>query len=202
LRGIEDERVLEAMSRVRREEFVPEEVRARAYQDCALPIGSGQTISQPFTVAVMLEALRLAGHERVLEVGTGSGYGAAVLSLLAREVFSIECVPELASAARDRLARLGYANAAVVEGDGSLGLPTEAPFGAIVVTAGAGSLPLCYLEQLAEGGRLVIPIGGEVRGQTLYCFTRLRGRLSVRELGPFLFVPLRGRYGVQTLGER
>ena len=159
-RGIDDERVLAAMARVPRELFVPAAARAHAYEDAALPIGSDQTISQPYMVARICAELRLRGHERVLDVGTGSGYQAAVLAELAREVHSIERIPELAAAAREALAEAGYADRVhVVEGDGSLGLPDKAPFSAIAVAAAAPEPPPDLLDQLERGGRLVIPIG-------------------------------------------
>jgi protein-L-isoaspartate(D-aspartate) O-methyltransferase len=159
-RGIDDERVLAAMARVPRELFVPPATRAHAYEDAALPIGAEQTISQPYMVARICAELRLLGHEKVLDVGTGSGYQAAVLAELAREVHSIERIPELAAAARESLAEAGYADRVhVVEGDGSLGLPDEAPFGAIAVAAAAPAPPPDLLGQLERGGRLAIPIG-------------------------------------------
>jgi protein-L-isoaspartate(D-aspartate) O-methyltransferase len=193
--GIDDARVLEAMGRIPREEFVPPELRDAAYEDGPLPIGFGQTISQPFTVAFMCAALRLTGNEKVLEIGTGSGYGAAVLSLLAKSVFTIERVPELAALARERLARLGHDNVQVITADGTLGLPAEAPFDGIVVTAGAETLPDTYVQQLARHGRIVIPIGGFRYNQEMYRFTRLEGELRVENLGGFAFVPLIGKYG-------
>ena len=159
-RGIDDERVLAAMARVPRELFVPPAVRPHAYEDAALPIGSDQTISQPYMVARICAELRLRGHEKVLDVGTGSGYQAAVLAELGREVHSIERIPALAAAARAALVVAGYADRVqVVEGDGSLGLPEEAPFGAIAVAAAAADPPPALLDQLERGGRLVIPIG-------------------------------------------
>lgn len=193
--GISDERVLEAMGRVPREEFVPADLRDAAYEDGPLPIGSGQTISQPFTVAIMCQALQLGGTEKVLEIGAGSGYSAAILSLLAKSVYTIERVPELAEGARARLDRLGYDNVRVRVGDGTLGLPDEAPFDAIVVTAGAETLPDAYVRQLRPGGRIVIPIGEYRYNQTMYRFTRLDEELRVENLGGFAFVPLIGRYG-------
>jgi protein-L-isoaspartate(D-aspartate) O-methyltransferase len=188
-RGIRDPRVLEAMEWVRREEFVPVELRDRAYDDNAMPIGLEQTISQPYTVAFMCQEARVGPLDKVLEIGTGSGYGAAVLSLLAREVHTVERLESLARTARERLARLGYANVHVHQGDGSLGLPHEAPFDAIVCTAGAESLPEAYTEQLAEGGRLVIPVGPPAN-QHMYRFTRRNGRFEREGLGSFGFVPL------------
>jgi len=193
--GIADSRVLDAMGRVPREQFVLPEMRDAAYEDGPLPIGCGQTISQPFTVAFMCEALRLDGTEKVLEIGAGSGYSAAVLSLLAKSVFTIERVPELAEQARSRLAELGYDNVHVVTGDGTLGLSCEGPFDAIVVTAGAETLPDTYVQQLRMGGRIVIPIGEYRYNQEMYRFTRLDGDLRVESLGGFAFVPLIGKYG-------
>lgn len=193
--GISDPRVLQAMSEIPREEFVPSDLRAAAYEDSPLPIGCGQTISQPFTVAFMTQALQLEGNEKVLEIGTGSGYGAAVLGRLASEVYTVERIAALAEQARERLARLGYDNVTVVRGDGTLGLPDQAPFDAIVVTAGAESLSESFVQQLREGGRIVIPIGGYRTGQTMYRFTRQHGELKVGDLGSFTFVPLIGQGG-------
>lgn len=194
-RGIHDHRVLGAMAAVRREEFVPVEHRGGAYRDGPLPIGCGQTISQPFTVAFMCQALELDGTETVLEIGTGSGYGAAVLSRLVRFVYSVECVPELAQSARERLVRLGYKNVAVRETDGSAGLDEEAPFDAIVVTAAAERIPPILTSQLEEGGRLIMPVGPRTCGQTLRLMTRGGVDLRTRDLGRFDFVPLVGHYG-------
>jgi len=194
-RGIADRRVLDAMLAVPRHEFVPENLRDAAYDDGPLPIGFGQTISQPFTVAFMAEALRLAGWETALEVGTGSGYAAAVLSRLVQKVHTIERFEPLALQARERLARLGYDNVEVHVGDGSLGLPAYGPFDAILVTAGAAHLPPPYAEQLAEGGKAVIPLGDAETSQNLFRFTRRGDRLLSENLGGFAFVPLVGRYG-------
>jgi protein-L-isoaspartate(D-aspartate) O-methyltransferase len=188
--GIRNRRVLDAMAAVPRHEFVPPTSITAAYEDVALPIACHQSISQPSVVAMMCEAAQLTGGERVLEVGTGSGYGAAVLSRLAARVDTVERIPELADHARDTLARLGFDRVHVHEGDGSQGWPAAAPFDAIVVTAGAAGLPLAYPEQLADGGRIVIPIGHPERGQTMYRLT-LRGRqLAIDDLGEFRFVPL------------
>ncbi|MFN0195978.1 MAG: protein-L-isoaspartate(D-aspartate) O-methyltransferase, partial [Planctomycetaceae bacterium] len=158
-RGILDPRVLHAMSQVPREEFVLPERKDEAYDDCALPIDAEQTISQPYTVAVMCQELRLTGTEKVLEIGTGSGYGAAVLSLLAREVFTIERIARLSERAASTLQRLGYRNVTCGVGDGSHGWPEHAPFDAIVATASSPALPEPFQQQLAEGGRILIPIG-------------------------------------------
>src|SRR5437879_8530856 len=156
-RGIADERVLAAMLRVPRHEFIPERYRDQAYEDHPLPIGEGQTISQPYIVAIMLEALELTPADKVLEVGTGSGYVTALLAELAAQVFSVERHKLLAEEARERLARLGYPNLKVVVGDGSLGLPAYAPYDAIMVSAAAAELPPALLAQLREGGRMIIP---------------------------------------------
>ena len=194
-RGIEDARVLHAMATTPRELFVPTNLRDAAYDDRALPIEWEQTISQPYTVAMMLQALELQGTERVLEVGTGSGYGAAVLSFLALEVHTVERIPELAESAEAILQQLGYEHVHVHTGDGSLGWPAAAPFDAIVVTAGGAALPPVYLEQLADGGRIVIPLGKKPRSQTMIRYTRRGDRLQSESLGKFAFVPLVGKHG-------
>jgi protein-L-isoaspartate(D-aspartate) O-methyltransferase len=196
-RGIRDGRVLSAMGEVPREEFVPQSLRSSAYDDGALPIGQGQTISQPFTVAFMCEALHVQPDDTILEVGTGSGYGAAVLSRIARMVHTVERIPELADGARQRLQRLGYHNVTVHLANGSLGVPQAAPFDGIIVTAGAERLPQAYLEQLAEGGRILIPLGRTPHSQSMFRFTRRDGELAVDNLGGFLFVPLIGEEGWQ-----
>ena len=194
-RGIFDPRVLEAMGRVAREQFVPWELREEAYEDCPLPIGEGQTISQPYTVAYMIEALHLRGDEKVLEIGTGSGYGAAVLGCLAREVHTIERHADLGLAAKERLAALPAPNVHVHVGDGTLGLASEAHFQGIVVTAAGAKLPSALAEQLDLGGRLVIPLGSML-SQTMYRYVKLAdGRLESTELGAFAFVPLIGAQG-------
>lgn len=193
-RGIKSEGVLKVMERLPRHLFVPH-LRSRAYDDAALPIECGQTISQPWMVAAMTAALGLQGTERVLEIGTGSGYQCALLALLAAEVYSVERIPQLAEQARIRLARLGLGRVHLKTGDGSLGWPEAAPFDGILVTAGAPSIPPPLLEQLAVGGRLVIPVGeGEV--ETLVRVTRERTDLLHHEsLVECRFVPLLGRYG-------
>jgi len=193
-RGIRDRRLLEAMSRIPREVFVPAELQEMAYEDRALPIGYGQTISQPYTVATMIEALCLQGTETVLEVGTGSGYSAAVLACLARRVYSVERIAPLTDAARERLRWLGLDNVDVRTADGTLGLPDEGPFDAIVVTAAGEVLPPPYRKQLADGGRIVIPLGPE-SDQILTRFTRRGSRLLRESLGDFVFVPLIGAHG-------
>jgi protein-L-isoaspartate(D-aspartate) O-methyltransferase len=193
-RGIRDERVLEAMREVPRELFVPENQRRRAYADSALPIGSGQTISQPWIVAAICQALELSGTERVLEIGTGSGYSAAVLARLAAEVLTIERHAELAEEAGERLRELGVTNVEVVVGDGSRGLPDRAPFEAIAVHATAPGPPMSLLEQLGPGGRLVVPIAS--RGADMLTLYRRRdGEVVTEVIGPCRFVPLIGEEG-------
>jgi protein-L-isoaspartate(D-aspartate) O-methyltransferase len=194
-RDVVDERVLAAMERVPREVFVPEELRDRAYADAALPIGSGQTISQPYMVARICEALALRGNERVLDVGTGSGYQAAVLAELAGEVHTIERLPELADAARRRLEEAGYGGRVRVHvGDGTLGLPEYAPFGAIAVAAAAPELPQSLYDQLVPRGRLVVPVGKR-HGQQLQLVVRSPEGPAVVRSVPCRFVPLLGEEG-------
>lgn len=193
-RGIRSPQLLEAMERVPRHRFVPAEFAARAYNDEPLAIGHHQTISQPYMVAAMTEALELTGAERVLEVGTGSGYQAAVLGELAHEVVTIESRPSLAVSARERLAALGYSNIRVEVGDGTLGWPASAPFDAILVAAAAPRIPPLLIEQLAEGGRLLIPVGREGR-QTLMRVRKLNGKTIEESLFDCQFVPLRGQFG-------
>jgi protein-L-isoaspartate(D-aspartate) O-methyltransferase len=194
-RGVADERVLDAMRELPRHDFVPPRVRQFAYDDSPLPIGNGQTISQPLMVATMLEALQLKGHERVLDVGTGSAYQAALLSRLAREVISIEIVPALARTADSLLRRLGKTNVRVVLGDGSLGWPAQAPYHAIVVAAGAPRVPAALVDQLDDDeGRLVIPVGDPLDQQLLRVHKRHRV-LTTERLVWCEFVPLRGRAG-------
>ena len=195
-RGIHDARVLDAMGKVAREEFVPAHLRDAAYYDQPLPIGEGQTISQPYIVAFMAEALRLTGNEKVLEIGTGSGYAAAVLSLLAGEVHTIERIPALAIRARQTLQRLGYRTVHVIEGDGSLGWPAAAPYDAIVATAEGPRVPPSLFAQLKPGGRLVMPVHDPESGQSLVRLTRASDRADVTEkLLPVRFVPLIGAEG-------
>jgi protein-L-isoaspartate(D-aspartate) O-methyltransferase len=198
-RGVTSPRVLEALVSVPRHEFVPERFRSEAYADKPLPIGEGQTISQPYMVAAMTEALELNGSERVLEIGTGSGYQAAVLSLLAREVISVESRTSLALAAQERLTNLGYTNVHVHNGDGSAGLPDAAPYDAILVTAGAPEIPPFLASQLRESGRFVIPVGDQ-ENQNLLLAKLEAGELRVRPLFSCRFVPLFGRYGWNQFG--
>jgi protein-L-isoaspartate(D-aspartate) O-methyltransferase len=193
-RGIKDERVLSAMRRVPRHMFVSEEMRYRAYEDMALPTGEGQTISQPFMVAIMTELLELSGQEKVLEVGTGSGYQAAILGELAREVYTIERLKSLSDMARERLASLGYRNIHLMAGDGTLGWPEEAPFERILVTAGAPEIPLTLAEQLGEEGIIVIPVG-DYLSQRLVKGIKRRGKIEKQYHTPCVFVPLMGEYG-------
>jgi protein-L-isoaspartate(D-aspartate) O-methyltransferase len=188
-RGVSEPRVLDAMLRVPRHRFVPEAYRSQAYEDRPLPIGDGQTISQPYIVARMLESLNLTTADKVLEVGTGSGYVTALLAELAAQVFSIERHPALADCARNVLAALGYANVRVFTGDGTLGLPAEAPFDAILVSAAASDLPSALLAQLRDRGRMVIPVG-PAHSQQLQFIRMVNGQpvVSLREL--VRFVPL------------
>jgi protein-L-isoaspartate(D-aspartate) O-methyltransferase len=193
-RGISDERVLAAMGRVPRELFLPENMRRYAYDDSALPIGHRQTISQPFVVATICSLLALEGDERVLDVGTGSGYQAAVLAELAAEVVTIERIPALADAARARLAEAGYGDVEVHVGDGSTGVPERAPFDGIAVAAAAPSVPPALYDQLADGGRLVVPRGSR-RGQELVLVVRTPSGPVERRSIPVRFVPLVGDEG-------
>jgi protein-L-isoaspartate(D-aspartate) O-methyltransferase len=196
-RGVRDERVLAAMQRVPRDAFVPVELLARAYEDGPLPIGQEQTISQPYIVALMAEALACGPGDRVLEIGTGSGYAAAVLSELAAEVYTVERHESLAMRAEGRFHDLGYHNIFVRLGDGTLGWPEAAPFAAISVAAGGGHVPRALLDQLAVGGRLVIPVGETPARQELLRVTRVGDHDYRREsLGAVVFVPLVGAEGV------
>ena len=190
-RGIRDVRVLEAMRSVPRHEFVPEEFRDRAYEDCPLPIGEGQTISQPYIVAVMLEHLALRADDRVLEVGTGSGYVTALLSLLCAEVFSVERQASLAEGARAVLARLGCNNVAIRVGDGSVGWSEVAPFDAVLVSAATAEVPVALFEQLSEGGRLIAPVGPP-GGQELQLVRKVEREAGGGEAGG---VPVRAAGG-------
>ncbi len=193
-RGITDPRVLAAMTRVPRHLFVPPQWREEAYEDYPLPIGEGQTISQPYIVGLMTEALDLGGAEKVLEIGTGSGYQTAILAELAREVCTIERIPELSEQARKRLLTLGYTNVRFFVGDGTLGLPEEAPFDRIIATGALPSIPDRLLQQLADSGIIVAPIGGR-RVQRLLKLRKVDGTLEEIELGSCRFVPIIGREG-------
>lgn len=196
-RGVNDPRVLAAVARVPREAFVPKGLQPRAFEDRPLPIGENQTISQPFMVAMMAEAARIGPTDRVLEIGTGSGYGAAVLAELAAEVVTVEVRPSLSDAARLRLGTLGYDRVQVVVGDGSEGWPAAAPYDAIVVTAGAPEVPEPLKAQLAMGGRLVIPVGHVLRHLKLLRLTRDSEFFTEEDLGLVSFVPLIGRFGFE-----
>ena len=195
-RGITDAAVLAAMEIVPRHEFVPKELRSRAYEDLPLPIGDGQTISQPYIVATMTAALHPQPSDRVLEIGTGCGYQAAILSRLAKEIFTIERRPELALSASKRLARLGYANVHVHCGDGTLGLAELAPFDAILVAAAAPAVPQPLLAQLAEGGRIILPIG-DAEHQELRLLEKRGTEFLKSTLEGCRFVPLVGYHGWQ-----
>jgi protein-L-isoaspartate(D-aspartate) O-methyltransferase len=195
-RGIESPLVLEAMGRVAREHFVPKRMRDCAYDDGPLPIGAGQTISQPYIVALMTEALDLEGGEKVLDIGTGSGYAAAVLGCIAAEVFSIERIQELADRAASTLAAEGFDNVEVRCGDGTMGWPEHQPYDGIVVAAGAPAVPDSLKHQLAVGGHLVIPVGSEHSVQSLMRVTRLaENEFRIEDLGAVRFVPLLGEQG-------
>jgi protein-L-isoaspartate(D-aspartate) O-methyltransferase len=196
-RDIVDERVLAAMERVPREVFVPADLRGRAFDDAALPIGVGQTISQPYMVARIAEELGLDGDELVLDVGTGSGYQAAVLTELADEVHTIERIPELAELARRNLAAAGYDRVQVHEGDGSRGLPEHAPFDAVAVAAAAPGFPQALYDQLRPGGRLVVPVGAR-QGQRLEVIVRSPEGPAVLRSVPCRFVPLVGEEGFEA----
>jgi protein-L-isoaspartate(D-aspartate) O-methyltransferase len=195
-RGIRDAHVLSALRTVPREEFVPEKLRRYAYDDRPLPIGEGQTISQPYVVALMIEAAALRPGERALEIGTGSGYAAALMGQIASDVFSVERHGALAERARSCLAQLGYANIRVHRGDGTLGLPDEAPFDVIIASAGGPHVPEAWKEQLAAGGRIVMPVGRHHGYQDLVKLVRASGGGFTKELlGGVRFVPLIGAQG-------
>ena len=193
-RGISDERVLAAMARIPRHEFVAEEYRDQAYEDHPLPIGEGQTLSQPYIVAIMLQALALSGSEKVLEVGTGSGYQTALLAELARDVYSVERHASLAHSAEEVLRGLGYGNVCVMVGDGSQGLPVQAPFDAIAVSAAAPRIPRALFDQLQEGGKMILPVG-PAQAQELELVRKQDGNLIVEEMEGCRFVPLIGGQG-------
>jgi protein-L-isoaspartate(D-aspartate) O-methyltransferase len=192
-RGIKDKKVLDAMLKVPRHLFVDTTQIHRAYNDHPLPIGEGQTISQPYVVALMTEAVSLKGGERVLEIGTGSGYQAAVLAEIASEVFTIEIKKGLYEAVQDRLKGLGYGNVQVKHGDGYYGWEERAPFDVIMITASANHIPPPLLAQLKEGGRLIIPLGSTVFYQTLTLVRKEKGKFPVKELGSVAFVPMTGQ---------
>lgn len=193
-RGIRDDRVLEAMGSVPRHLFVSDELIESAYFDCALPIGEGQTISQPYMVAVMTELLELKGDERILEIGTGSGYQTAILSQLAAEVFTIERIPSLAEKAKQRLMDIGRGNVHAIVSDGTQGLPEHAPYDGIIVTAGAPEVPQSYLDQLRENGKIVIPVGSRY-SQVLYQVVKTPEGVQRHMSTACVFVPLVGQEG-------
>lgn len=195
-RGIYDKLVLDAMKKVPRHKFVPKDLEASAYEDCALPIGGGQTISQPYMVAIMTEKLGLSAGAKVLEIGTGSGYQAAILAEIAGEAYTIERIPSIAERAKKIFDELAYKNIKVIVGDGTLGLPEKAPFDGIIVTAGAPSIPKPLTDQLADGGRLVIPVG-EAFEQTLTIVTKRGNKLDIEGSIGCVFVPLIGKFGWQ-----
>ena len=193
-RGIKDERVLAAMRRVPRHEFLPEAIRSMAYADNALPIGEGQTMSQPYMVAIMTELLGLTGTERVLEIGTGSGYQAAILAELCSKVYTVERIKTIAEKARAALDRLGCRNVAIKVYDGTYGWKEMAPFDAIMVTAGAPEIPAMLVEQLKDGGRMVIPVGERFGQSLLKVVKTAEGTVTQRSI-PCVFVPLIGNHG-------
>lgn len=193
-RGIEEPAVLEAMQSVQRHLFVPEKYINQAYDDHPLPIEYGQTISQPYIVALMTEILELKPGDRILEIGTGSGYQAAVLTEMDMDVYTVEIIPELAAQASERLENLGYSNINIANADGYFGWEEFAPYDAIIVTAAPDHLPQSLINQLAEGGRLVIPIGPIGAVQTLWLFEKVEGEPEAKNLGPVRFVPLTGKH--------
>jgi protein-L-isoaspartate(D-aspartate) O-methyltransferase len=194
MRGINDREVLRALRAVARHEFVPEEYLDQAYDDHPLPIGHGQTISQPYIVAVMTELLELEKDQKVLEIGTGSGYQAAILAEIVDEVFTVEIIPELADSARERLVSLGYENIRTLNADGYFGWEEHAPYDAIIVTAAPDHVPQPLIEQLTEGGRLVIPVGPIGFVQTLWLVTKEGGEPQFHNMGGVRFVPLTGEH--------
>jgi len=193
-RGIKNQRVLDVFRRLERHNFIPQDFRNTAYADSPVPIGDSQTISQPYIVALMTECLDLEGSEKVLEIGTGSGYQAAILSELVKEVYSIERHPNLAKRAGILLKNSGYTNIKIKIDDGTLGWPEEAPFDRIIITAASPHIPLPLIEQLKEGGKLLLPLG-ESAGQTLTLIQKKEGILSTQEICGCVFVPLIGKFG-------
>ncbi len=193
-RGIKGERVLDAMRKVPRHLFVDDFIQHKAYDDMAIPIGDGQTISQPYMVAIMTELLELKGNEKVLEIGTGSGYQTAILAELAREVYTLERFSSLADRAKERFISLGYTNIKIRVGDGTLGLPEAAPFDRILITAGTPKIPAPHVEQLSEGGIIVAPVGDRF-SQILIKAKKENGEITEEYHTPCVFVPLVGKYG-------
>jgi len=191
-RGIKDKKVLDVMGRIPRHLFVDKNLRNRAYADYPLPIGEGQTISQPYVVALMTEALRLKPADKVLEIGTGSGYQAAVLSEIVKEVYTIEIRKSLTDTAAKRLKDLGYGNVKVKYADGYFGWEQYSPFDAIIITAAANHIPPPLIKQLKEGGKLILPLGSTVYYQTLTLVTKKKGDLDVEQIAPVAFVPMTG----------
>jgi len=193
-RGVKDKRVLQAMRTVPRHKFVPDDFKAYAYEDRPLPIGCGQTISQPYIVALMTELLKVDKEDKVLEVGTGSGYQAAILSQIVREVYTIEIFEELGISAKRKLRELGYSNVKVRIGDGYYGWPEEAPFDAIIVTCAATHIPPPLIAQLREEGRMCIPVGGVFQVQNLMLVEKRDGKITSRNILPVRFVPMLGKH--------
>jgi len=199
-RGIRDKKVLDVFLRVEREKFVPPSSRKDAYKDFPLSIGEGQTISQPYMVALMTECLELSGKEKVLEIGTGSGYQTAILSLLSKEVYSVERIPSLAERAKKTLKELGYNNVKIFIRDGTLGLKEYSPYDRILVTAGAKDVPPPLIEQLGEGGIMVIPVG-DIYCQDLMVIRKRKGKVYSKKVEKCVFVPLIGKYGWEERSE-
>lgn len=197
-KGITDLAVLRAFDLTPRHQFVPTGVRHRAYEDSALPIGNGQTISQPYIHARYLELLKLTGNERVLEIGTGSGFQTVLISHLAAQVFSIERIAALSQSARENIQRVGAANVSLLVGDGTIGWRAYSPYDAILVSAAGPTIPEPLVAQLADGGRMVVPVGGQSE-QVLWYVTRSGDQIERKELGPVRFVPLVGRHGWEQL---
>lgn len=196
-RGIKNQKVLDIFYKIERHKFIPQDLRTSAYADFPVPIGEGQTISQPFIVALMTECLDLTGQEKVLEIGTGSGYQAAILAELAREVYTIERFKSLAKKAEAALTELGYKNIKLTVGDGSLGLPEFAPFDRIIITAASPRIPLPLIEQLKESGKLILPLG-ESFSQVLTVGEKKKDKLESIEVCGCVFVPLVGKYGLRN----
>lgn len=192
---IADERVLEAMNRLPRHLFVPEALKSQAYKDNALPIAAGQTISQPFIVARMTELLELAGEEKILEIGAGSGYQTAILASLARKIFAIERIPVLAAEADAKLKNIGFRNFSIKNADGTQGWKAYAPYDVALVAAGGPTIPEPLVEQLKVGGRMVIPVGEDTKTQNLIRVTRTANGYTTENFGPCMFVPLIGEHG-------
>lgn len=198
-RGIKDKRVLAAFYKVERHKFVPDECEYNAYADFPLPIGEAQTISQPYIVALMTESLELSGQEKVLEIGTGSGYQAAILAQVAGQVFTIERFEKLGKRAQMLFAELGYKNIKAKIGDGTLGWPEEAPFDRIIITAASDRIPLPLVNELKEGGKLILPLGGgRGFGQVLTLAEKKDGKLFYKEICGCMFVPLVGKFGIKN----